>query len=139
VIDPPPQEIFNEAINALAAVSREEKSNITELPFKDIPSRTPDTPSAASPKVTLQLRATSVKMADLVAAKDDILKQISDCGPMRRRAVAFIRPEAVEKRLNVLPERALEWTQYGRAACIDWNGLPDPSLKSSDQTAFRPL
>jgi hypothetical protein len=139
VLDPPPQTKINEAMSALKTASQGQAPAKTGLPLKDVSNAAQGAGNPTSPKVTVHLRATTIKMADIEVAKKDLTQHMAPCGPTQRRAVAFIRSEDIVKHLNVTTERALEWSQYGRAACVEWNALPDPSPKSSDQTAFLPL
>lgn len=139
VLDPPPNDILNEALKSLTLAEQGMSSQSIDLPVKDIPDRNSKKNRFTTPRVRLQLRATAVNLADIATAQMEVVQQITGCGPNKRRAVAFIRPEAIEKHFNIGSDRAREWSQYGRAACVDWNTLPDPDIKSSDRTVFQPL
>lgn len=138
VLEPPPRDVFAKAFR-IANPSEQKTTQENTLPLKDVPNPARGYSTPQVPRLTLHLRATAIKLSDLQAARKELLQQVGECGPIQRRAVAFIRPEAIVSRLKIPRERAVEWSSYGRAACVEWSDIPDAPIKSSDQTSVQPL
>jgi hypothetical protein len=154
VVDPPPQALLTRAMVGSQTAG-------ANHPLVDLPSATIGTTAGStvgtqpmtsaglsssaspekqtSPQITLYLKSTSIRLSDLEGAQTDIINQLPKCGTGTRRAIAFIQPEAIQKRLNISPSRAREWSQFGRAACLEWTGLPESQVKTLPQTATQPL
>lgn len=159
VVDPPPEALLNQVTARIQTTGNAQSSE--NSPIKDVPAltvataagpsmphepnmgaerpRTSGTDQQISPQITLHLKSTSIRLADLESTQAEIIKKLPKCGAGTRRAVAFIQPDAVKNLLNISASRAREWSQFGRAACLGWTGLPESQVKNSTQTATQPL
>lgn len=133
VLDPPPQELIYKALRSALIESRI-KTPTEHLPLKDVSNSASGKTDAPLPHALLHLKSTSIRLADIASAQDAVLQAVANCAPGMRRAVAFVHPMALEQSLGISADRAAEWSQYGRAACIEWNALPDSMVKSHAQT-----
>ncbi|NBX16962.1 MAG: hypothetical protein EBR09_06305 [Proteobacteria bacterium] len=91
--------------------------------------------SAEVPEFNLQLRSLLIDLKDL-SSEDPAKPAVPSCDKGRRRAVAFLRAEQLGRELQLEKSEAEKWSRYGRAACVQWNTLPQlPVTKTAVRTS----
>lgn len=109
----------------------------TQLATETVPKlekRLPGEPARAE----IQIKNMLFDLNDLNQKDSQALATVPDCDRGRRRAIVFIRPEQTARTFNLDFKRASELSQYGRAACLRWDGFPpevEGSARSSSQTS----
>lgn len=131
LIDPPPSTLLaNETVPELktssTSVQRNEsnsekvgnmiRSDIAGLSEK----RLPGEPARAE----IQIKNVLFDLDDLRQKDSQALATVPECDRGRRRAIVFIRPHQTARTFNLDFKRAVKLSQYGRAACVRWDGFP---------------
>lgn len=83
-----------------------------------------------APQLHVQIRSLLVNLADL-RQQGETKESVPSCSGKSRRAVVFLRPAHLQRQLNLNSEAALQWTRFGRAACVRWSRLPETMEPSS--------
>lgn|GEM_PF-657186 len=149
LIDPPPVALFgNESVpeskTTPTSIQRNETDaqkvgNISRSDIAGISEkRLPGEPARAE----IQIKNVLFDLNDLNQKDSQALATVPDCDRGRRRAIVFIRPKQTARTFNLDFKRASELSQYGRAACLRWDGFPpevEGAARSSSQTSVPSL
>ncbi len=134
VIDPPPAELAQR----LSAPAKSAESQSTtgsgqpSLPATQAPQTLFDISNSSEkrlpgepPRAEIQIKNLLVDLNELTKPDSANRSFVPECERGARRAVVFVRPAQTARIFELGSARAIELSQYGRAACLRWDGIPE--------------